>query len=195
MGRLPTAALAERILPTLLATEATTVVGIDGPDCAGKSTLARSIATLFGDGIAVLHGDDYLAPAALVRDLDRLEVETFICDFFDWDQLEMAFEKCLIDRPQVLVVEGMFLASAPFRARIGTMIRLEIDETEVVRRALERDVGPLGEEGWVRAHYERQCLPAQRIYRRLVRPNDLADWLIDTSGPGYDAKIIRRPGG
>lgn len=194
--RLPVREVARAILDHVVDSRvdnSTIVLGIDGPDCSGKSTLSRELASVAPGLVSVIHGDDFLYAGDVLREDQAFGVDTFICDLFDWTAWSSAVHTSLSDAPDLLVVEGVFLGATPFRPIITSMVWLELRSEEVLRRALARDTGILGTAQWVKHHYERQCIPAQRIYKRLIRPEIVSDWVVDTSGGDDDAVIVRRP--
>lgn len=179
------------------AADGTVVVAIDGPDCAGKSTLAEAMhesAVRTGISAWIIHGDDYLHDVYDRFSKGEFAVDGFICDYFDWDRLRSRVSR-VVSRLNVglVVVEGMFLLSPRIKVPFDVTIRLEIGEHEVMKRALQRDVDRIGSRDWVIKHYTLQCLPAQRIYKHLVDPVANSDWLISSGGESGGGKIIRRP--
>lgn len=175
----------------------TVVLAIDGPDCAGKSTFAEAIresAAQAGISAWIIHGDDYLHDVSDRFSKGEFAVDGFICDYFDWGRLRSRASR-VVSRLNagLVIVEGMFLLSPRVEVPFDITIRLEIGEHEVMKRALQRDVGRIGSRDWVLKHYTLQCLPAQRIYKHLVDPVANSDWLISFGGEPGHGKIIRKP--
>lgn len=172
-------------------------LGIDGPDCAGKSTLAREIAAYAADrrvAAQIIHGDDYLFSEAERMVRGEFSVESFMCNYFDWERLCGQIRNARYgSRSGIIVVEGLFLMTPRIRALLDVVIRLEISEPEVMRRALTRDVGHLGSRSWVSRHYTLQCLPSQRIYKHILDPGRNSDWVIDCGAGISDMRVIRGP--
>jgi uridine kinase len=124
-------------------------------------------------------------------------VEAFALDYFDVVETRDAINMAMAHvGPGVVIAEGMFFLSAPMRSCFDVTIRLEISEQEVMSRALKRDIGVLGSREWVVEHYERQCIPAQRIYRRFVGPDEVCDWLLLFDDGDMDhVSIVKVPEG
>lgn len=156
------------------------IVGIDGPDCSGKSTLAQlTLCELKQDfSVVVIHFDDYLNSPATRERKGTLSLEAFYYDYFDWETMTAGI-KALRSLPSDLlnfvIVEGLFLFTPERRGIFDYRIRLEIDDKLLLERALARDVGHLGDEAWVRTHYLQQCIPAQKFYLNDCNPRIAAD--------------------
>lgn len=169
------------------------IVGIDGPDCAGKTTMSQLLLRQFmaRKRILLIHADDYLRPKDHRERRGEFSVEGFLFDYFDQDALLRGVLEVMSDagpragvKADLLIVEGMFLFRPPLNAHFRFRIRMEIAEDLVLERAMKRDAGVIGDEAWVREHYIRQCIPAQRLYRRDVDPGAQADMLVDVHGDG-----------
>jgi uridine kinase len=186
------AELVRRITSALVAKAETAdrllVVGLDGPDCAGKTTLAASLGgTLQIASVArdVIHYDDFVHPEFLWlgRGAERFYRQCFDPAGLRAEVLARAGAPLASPPPAVLLVEGLFLLSSDLRDLFDVVVRLELSEDLVLARALERD-GPIKGEDWVRVHYNTQCIPAQRWYRRQCRPADMADLLVHVQDGG-----------
>jgi uridine kinase len=178
-------ALADSALPL--------IVGIDGPDCAGKTTMSRLLLQQFmsRSRTLLIHADDYLHAQAHRERRGEFSVEAFLFDYFDQDALLRGALEVMSGigggsgiKPDILIVEGMFLFRPPLNAYFRFRIRMEIPEDLLLERAMKRDVGVIGDEAWVRKHYTRQCIPAQRLYRTEADPATQADILIDVHQDG-----------
>lgn len=157
------------------------LVALDGPDCAGKSTVGRHLVAQLKDQHSVLlvHFDDYLNPKGVREARGEFSVDGFTNDFFDERALiRSVLEPAMREKQSqdafhgVVVVEGLFLLRPPLRHYFDIAFRMEISEEQTLRRALARDVGVLGSEEWVKQHYLLQCIPAQRMYRQQVVGRD-----------------------
>jgi len=171
----------------------TRIIGIDGPDCAGKSTLADAIVRVSRGTTEIVHGDDFLFPAEVRAGDVGFEVATLMCDYFDWERWFDAVRAAIRRKPKAVIVEGVFLAASPVAKLLTERVWLELSPTEVFARAIARDSGVIGDANWVERHYREQCLPAQRIYQRFFRPRLTSDWVLDTSGGDDRVLIISRP--
>lgn len=154
------------------------VLALDGPDCSGKTSLADAICRLDEDAWRVLHIDDLVSSEILAADREVFSLQSFMLEYFPVEECAEAITReshAALEEGRFLVVEGLFLARPALRDCVNYLVRLEVPPSVVVRRALARDVGVLGDADWVRRHYETQCLPAQAIYRTFVAPAFLAD--------------------
>lgn len=169
------------------------IIGIDGPDCAGKTTLSRELLRHFmaHKRVLLVHADDYLHAKDYREQRGEFSVEGFLLDYFDQEAIARGVLEPMTDasagvRPDLVILEGMFLYRPPLSAHFGYRIRMEIAEDHVLERALKRDVGVIGDEPWVREHYTRQCIPAQRIYRQEADPAGQADVVITIGRDGFE---------
>lgn len=186
------------------------LIGIDGPDCSGKSTLASSLAKKLnsrGAGCVLFHVDDLLTKRAYRERRGSWSVDAFLLDFFDYSYLvseilrphsegdglrvtiypvdqitdEVKMTYTLeVNAEDLLLVEGLFLFEESRRDYFDLRIRLEVDEGTILQRAELRDVGRLGSAEWVKQHYTQQCIPAQRAYCALSNPAHVAHVIIET---------------
>ena len=143
----PLGAIADRLAPT---PGTTRILAVAGPVAVGKSTIAAHLADHLradGDRVAVVSTDGFLHPNAVLEgrglldrkgypetyDLDRLEavvtaartggtpLEVPVYSHEHYDVLERPEH---IDRPDVLVVEGVVALQRPF-ADLGVYIHAE----------------------------------------------------------------------
>jgi uridine kinase len=182
-------------IPDAIGGSQVVTIGIDGPDCSGKTTLAKALAATAPARWRSLHLDEYVDPRVLQLDHEIMSLETFLTDYFPPKPMAEAIREgadtCRTQGIGNLVVEGLFLCRPQICRLLDYILRLEISESLVLKRALARDVGVLGSREWVRRHYVEQCLPAQRVYRAIVQPemiaNDIAVFLEES-----DAWDLRR---
>jgi uridine kinase len=194
-------------------------VAIDGPDCAGKSTLADELAAQLAPTWPVLRasGDDFHQPASVRKRRGDLSPDGYYNDAFDLqairDQVlqplgphgDLRYRTCWYDYcrdepalspPQiaspeaVLLFDGMFLLRPELRPHWDLSIYLEVDPDESVRRALSRDLELFESAENVRRRYTHRYLPAQALYRQDARPQDACDVLIDVNSP-TDPVLLR----
>lgn len=156
------------------------IVALDGPDCSGKTTLAREFLTQ-GKGrasIALAHFDDYLNEKSFRLRQGEFSAVGFREDYFDFDAFADGFlehakrakMRSDITKPHLFIAEGLFLQDKRLFSYFDYVIRLDASDELILRRAIARDVGVIGDESWVSRHYLEQCLPAQRAYREEVDP-------------------------
>ena len=140
------ARLAELTLAPAPSAGATRVLALDGRSGAGKSTLAEALAQAMGVpcvSLEALYGgwDGLLAGIErLVSDvLEPLSAgRPAVVPRYDWLAGRWLAPRVL-ERPPVLIVEGVgagALAAAPY---VGVLAWLELDEQTRRRRAMERD--------------------------------------------------------
>ncbi len=197
-------------------------VAIDGPDAAGKTTLADELAgTLTDRGRPVIRAsvDGFHQPRDTRRRRGPLSPKGYFLDAFDYASLRRllldplspagdrryrtaAFDH-LSDSPldcpareagvdAVLLVDGVFLLRDELRDYWDLTVFLQISPTESLRRALRRDVILLGSPAEVRERYEARYLPGQELYQACAAPRDHADVLIDHEHP-QDPRVLRWP--
>lgn len=139
-------------------------VAIDGPDAAGKTTLADAVAALV-PGVARLSADDFLAPAAVRHARGELSPEGYYADAFDLVALRaavLAYDSVLVD--------GVFLFRPELDDLWDVRVFLDVDPAEQERRVLRRDIARFGSAAAVRERYRLRYRPAYDAYRAAVRP-------------------------
>lgn len=183
------------------------LVAIDGPDTAGKSTLADNLVGAFEvawvrasiDGfhrpreVRVRRGElspvgyyydsfDYLTLTEQLLRPFRTGANRLPVKKFDW-RADEAVDQELSPVPEraVLVFDGVFLLRPELRLMWDLAVYLHVREDVVLRRALTRDVGVLGDENDVRERYLSRYLPGQALYRSECGPENLADVVVDNS--------------
>ncbi|ADD42385.1 AAA family ATPase [Stackebrandtia nassauensis] len=187
-------------------------VAVDGPDAAGKTTLADELAPRIPAPATVIRAgiDSFHRPRAERLRRGGLSPEGCYHDTFDYDALRRQLLEPLgpngdrryrtavfdhredrpLDEPlrlappgSVLICDGVFLLRPQLRHHWDLRVLLDIDEDEIERRALERDASMMGGADVVRERYRRRYLPAQRLYRAEAAPERFADVLIDNNQP------------
>lgn len=195
-------------------------VAVDGPDAAGKTTLADELArTVARRGRPVIRAgvDDFHHPQATRRRQGPLSPEGYFFDAFDYATLRRllldplsttgdrryraaAFDHRTdtpLDTPvqqaasnAVLIVDGVFLLREELRNYWNLSMFLRISPAESLRRALHRDVDLFGSPAAVRERYDARYLPGQELYKTSAAPQDHATVLIDNEHP--DAPHVLR---
>lgn len=196
-------------------------VAIDGPDAAGKSTLADELA----DHLALtrpvirLSADRFHHPASMRRRRGSLSPEGYYHDSFDNGMIAGAVLRPLgpgadgrylpgifdyrTDRPvravprtappgAVLLFDGVFLLRPELRTGWDVSIYLHVDEDVTVDRALVRDVALFESVDVIEERYRRRYLPGQRLYREEAHPAQRADIVMDMTDP-LAPVIVRWP--
>jgi uridine kinase len=178
----------------------TTLVGISGIDCAGKTTLARRLADELraaGHDVVVVSGDDFNRPRSersrrpaedadygfayeqLVRELlvparSGKRVET-VLRVKDWARDVWDERRFVVEPGTVVLVEGVFLFMPELLPLFDLTVWLEISFDDALARALERDADGMGGPDGVRERYATRYFPAQRLHLERERPHERAD--------------------
>lgn len=172
------------------------LVAIDGPDAAGKTTLADRLAMTLPVPTLRASIDDFHQPRQLRYRRGDLSAEGYYRDSFDDESLA---RECLVpfltDAPEialdrydyrtdraaprqimhvparaVLVVDGVFLLREPLRPLWTFSIYLHVSPEETLRRALVRDEHLFGSPEEVERRYRQRYLPGQALYRSEANP-------------------------
>jgi uridine kinase len=198
-------------------------VAIDGPDAAGKTTLADDLAEAVeatGRPALRVSIDDFHRPRHERYRRGPLSPEGYVRDCFDFAALRRLvldplgpggdgrFRPALRDlRTEelhhgparlappgaVLVVDGVFLLSAALATCWELSVHLDVSPEETLRRALVRDVEVFGSADVVRERYQRRYLPGQQLYRDAVDPARIADVVLGYDDPAAPV-VLRWPG-
>jgi uridine kinase len=177
----------DRIMAMNARTDGTCLVAIDGHGAAGKSTLARQIASELNN-VAIVCLDDF--GQAGVVGWDRRRFRAQVLDpllsgqpgryqRWDWDSNRLA-EWHDVPTGGIVIVEGV----SSTRVELGTPWHLTIwvDAPEPVR--LQRGIVRDGES--MRDMWERVWIPGENAYVASQSPQTRADLVIDgcEGGPG-----------
>jgi uridine kinase len=154
------------------------LVAIDGPDAAGKTTLADRLVNALAEPVVRLSVDEFLRPREQRYARGQLSPEGCYRDSFDYERLLAAVDG--VDAG-VGVVDGVFLLRPELRD--CWTLAVHLSEEETLRRAQVRDRGLFGSEADVERRYRARYLPAQALYREAAAPEGRADELIDNENP------------
>jgi uridine kinase len=159
-------------------------VAIDGPDAAGKTTMAEGLVKLLP---AVRAGiDDFHRPRGERYRRGPLSPEGCYRDTFDLTAVRRAV---LASAGPVLVFDGVFLLRPELRDLWDLSVFVGVAPEETVRRALVRDAGLMGGEDGVRERYARRYLPAQELYRAEADPVGVADVVLGNDDPEHPTVV------
>lgn len=188
-------------------------VGIDGPDAAGKTTLAdelRGVVAASGRPVIRASVDGFHNPASVRYRRGRDSAEGYYDDAFDYATLVTSLLEPLgpggsgqyrraafdlesdraIDSPlevapedAILLFDGVFLHRPELVGYWDFSIFLEVGFDVVLRRAEVRDVALRGSPPAVRERYQRRYLPAQRSYFAACSPHRRASVVIRNADP------------
>lgn len=165
-------------------------VGIDGPDAAGKTTLADALAHHLRGHVVRASVDSFHQPIDVRRRRGDLSPEGCYLDSFDYDRLHREVLTPFAnggDRA-TLIVDGVFLLRPELRHAWTLSVSLDVSPAETLRRARLRDADLMGPE--LERRYAERYLPAQVIYRADADPLSSADVVIGFDDPANP--VIRR---
>ncbi|MFC3500935.1 uridylate kinase [Micromonospora krabiensis] len=181
------------------------LVGVDGPDAAGKTTLADRLAEVLPVPTLRASVDGFHQPRELRYRRGDLSAEGYYRDSFDYPAL---LGQCLgpflegagqvqiarydhragADRPvravdvperAVLIVDGVFLLRSRLRDQWTLSVYLSVSPRETLRRAMVRDTDLFGTHEEVERRYLGRYLPGQALYRSEVDPEAVAHVVVD----------------
>lgn len=188
-------------------------VAVDGPDAAGKTTLADELAPLVeAHGRPVIRAsiDGFHRPRRERYGRGGGSPEGYYLDSFDYPALRRVlleplgpggnrrFRRAVFDyradapvqrpvevapREAILLFDGVFLARPELAECWDLHVYVSVTADESVRRAAERDVALFGSAEAVRAGYRARYVPGQELYRKAVRPEEIADVVVDNNDP------------
>jgi len=203
--------LADRI--ESMRVEGPTRVAVDGPDAAGKTTLADGIASvLTARGRTVIRAavDDFQRPRADRYRRGPYSSEGYYRDSFDYAALRRLLLDPLgpfgdrsyrtavfefvrdVEQPgsagvapeeAIVIVDGVFLLRPELVSAWDFTVFVSVTPDEALRRALVRDVALFGSTEEVERRYRERYLPAQALYLTEVRPRDRAAVVVENENP------------
>ena len=208
----PEQALLVRIADSVrsfLANQARVIVAFDGPDAAGKTTMADALALLLGDSAIRASIDGFHNPRDLRLRRGPLSPEGYYQDSFDYERLcadllgpfaggarrillhefdyrsEGAEEAFVDGLPEsaVLVFDGVFLLRPETRSFWDLSVYVDVPPAVSLHRALVRDLDLFGSAVEVTSRYEARYLPGQALYREESDPKPRATVVVDNSEP------------
>ena len=170
------------------------LVGIDGPDAAGKTTPADRLAARLPGPVLRVPVDEFLAPRDVRYARGELSPQGCYRDSFDLsafvaDRLRPfgSGASSLGDVPvperAVLVADGVFLLRPELRPFWHLSVYLRVPEEVTPARALVRDLALHDSAADVEHRYRARYLPGQALYRAEAHPERAADVLVDNRDP------------
>ena len=195
-------------------------VGIDGPDAAGKTTLAEElVAPIQRTGRTVIRAsiDGFHNPAGIRHARGVSSPEGFYFDSFNYGVVvesllaplgpggSQRFAKAVFDYRTnsavpiethlaevnaILLFDGVFLLRPELAASWDFTVFVDASFEIILARAQERDAAYLGSPEEVRKRYEQRYIPGQRLYFAECHPRERAQVVIDNSDPSNPV-IIR----
>lgn len=188
-------------------------MAIDGPDAAGKTTLAGGLATALAptgrqvirasiDGFHRSRAERYRrgadSPRGYFEDsFDHDALRRVLLDplgpagdrwfrtaVFDYRTDTAADEPSrLAAEDAVLVFDGVFLLGPGLRGSWDLAVFVGAEPEESLRRAVTRDLELFGSREEVERRYRARYLPGQRLYLDEARPIDHADFVVRNDDP------------
>jgi uridine kinase len=188
-------------------------VALDGPDAAGKTTLAEELALgLRGRGREVVRAsiDGFHRPRAERYRRGEDSSEGYYEDSFDYAPLRRVLldplgpggdrvyrlaifdfrvdaarsvPAALASDNDVLIFDGVFLLRPELFDSWDLRMFVSASFDEILRRALERDAALFGSPAEVERRYRARYIPGQKLYFATVHPMERADLVIDNDDP------------
>jgi phosphoglycolate phosphatase len=193
-----------------------TIIGIDGIDCAGKTTFANALTLFLGGSqhrVRCIHIDDFLNEAE-VRNKGSDPVRAYIENAFNLhlliDQIlepvrrGIPVDKTLtlldldtnrfdrrvrfrIDSQTIVLIDGVLLYRDPLDRYFDYRIFLDIAFEEMLKRATARDIPRFGKRFIDR--YRSKYIPVQEWYLASCQPRQQSDLVVDNTN--YNDPVIQ----
>ena len=199
-------------------------VAIDGPDAAGKTTLAQNLVVpLQAHGRAVIRAsiDGFHNPARIRYKRGSSSPEGYYHDSFNYNSLieallaplgpggsrqylsqvfdyrtdsEVRIPMRVGEVNAVLLFDGVFLLRSELKEYWDFTIFVEVDFETALIRAGQRDRIFFGSDEEVRKRYRHRYIPGQKLYYAECCPVERADIVIDNNDPKNPEVIKDRSG-
>ena len=188
-------------------------IAIDGPDAAGKTTLADELAVVLrARGIEVIRAsiDGFHLPRARRYRRGQYSAEGCYFDTFDYDALrrvlldplgphgdrrirravfdhrtDTALSQPAVTAPEhaVLLFDGVFLLRPELVDQWDMRIFVSVAFEEALGRARSRDQALFGSVAEVERRYRERYIPAQQLYLAAANPTQHADIIVYNDEP------------
>jgi uridine kinase len=195
-------------------------VAVDGPDAAGKTTLADELAEVLGGrGRRVVRAsiDGFHRPRAARYRLGPDSPEGYYRDSFDLDALRASlleplgprgtrvYRRAVFDHradaplsepPELAPDDAVFLLDGVFLLRPELVdcwdlrILVSVTPEESLSRARVRDAPLFGSVAEVERRYRTRYLPGQRLYDAVARPTAVADLVVRNDDPARPRLLV-----
>jgi uridine kinase len=196
-------------------------VAIDGPDAAGKTTLADELAALLRDrGRSVIRAsiDGFHRPRAERYRAGEASAQGYYEDSFQYDALRHAlleplrpggnrtYRTAVFDHradaaaetapsrapdDAILLLDGVFLLRPELAGSWDLRIFVLVGFDEVLRRALERDRSLFATAAELERRYRSRYIPGQQLYYAVAKPEESADLVVDNDDPDHPRLRVR----
>jgi uridine kinase len=196
-------------------------VAIDGPDAAGKTTLADELAVVLrARGREVIRAsiDGFHRPrsqrhrqgpespcgyyedsfdqerllAELLHPLGDAGSRLYRTRIFDYRaDAPVRAEPMRASADAILLFDGVFLLRPELAGAWDHRIFVTVSPREVIRRARGRDAELFGSPGEAERRYKARYLPAQQHYLQTIHPDQLADVVLENNDPAHPTLLAR----
>ena len=198
-------------------------VAVDGPDAAGKTTLAQElVAPLQARGRPVIRAsiDGFHNPAGVRHRRGRTSPEGYYYDSFNYGALAESLlaplgpggsrryvsevfdyqaDACVrapareAEVNAVLLFDGVFLLRPELAAHWDFTIFVDAAFEITLARAERRDAAMFGGVEEVRGLYRRRYIPGQKLYLAEARPKERAEVIVDNNDPLHPSVAREQP--
>ena len=182
------------------------VVGVNGVDTSGKTTLTKELGKYLcksGFKVQIVHLDDF-HNTICVRNKESDPVISYFNNAFDLKFLEKEIlepislegsidkelelldlqrdqycnkKRYVVDKDTIVLVDGVLLYREPIDKYFDFRIYIDISFDEVIKRALKRDSGIFGNS--VTEKYIKKYIPVQKLYIGKYAPKEKSNIVID----------------
>ncbi len=185
------------------------LVALDGPDAAGKTTMADALAQRLPGQVVRASIDGFHRPREDRLRRGPLSPEGYYRDSYDHEGLRSlllhpfrsgeqevilrAFdfrseaaappERVHVEDEAVLLFDGVFLLRPELRDLWDLSIYLHVDPEVTLARARGRDLDLFGSQAEIVLRYGQRYIPGQVIYRAEADPMSVASVVIDNTEP------------
>lgn len=196
------------VVSDLAANKHRLTVAVDGPDAAGKTTLARQIASRLTAPVIPVSVDSFHRPRQDRYRRGELSAEGYYRDSFDYQAITgqcltpfrngaptirtAAYDfrsntsranEAAVPATAILMFDGVFLLRPELASFWDLAIYLRVSPDTTLRRALTRDVGLFGSAAEICRRYLRRYLPGQALYQADAAPEESAHIIIGNNDP------------
>lgn len=188
-------------------------VAIDGPDAAGKTTLAQElVAPLQAQGRPVIRAsiDGFHNPSHIRHRRGTASPEGYYLDSFNYQALteslliplgpngsrqylsaifdyrtdsEVQVSLQIAEKGAILLFDGVFLLRSELLNYWDFSIYVNANFETIIERAELRDRSLFGSVGEVRKRYEERYIPGQKLYKVEAQPEKVARVVADNNDP------------